>query len=153
MKSQFGLTVIFISHDLSVVKNISDRVSVMYLGKMCEIGDSDLIYEKPAHPYTRVLLAAIPDPENMHSGTVDLLEGELPSAINPPSGCRFRTRCPRAEAICEKEEPVLVQIGNEDHWVACHFPHIDIELDALTSEKGEPIDRITEDEILWPPAD
>ena len=153
MKSQFGLTVIFISHDLSVVKNISDRVSVMYLGKMCEIGDSDLIYEKPAHPYTRVLLAAIPDPENMHSGTVDLLKGELPSAIHPPSGCRFRTRCPRAEAICEKEEPVLVQIGNEDHWVACHFPHIDIELDALTSEKGEPIDRITEDEILWPPAD
>ena len=153
MKSQFGLTVIFISHDLSVVKNISDRVSVMYLGKMCEIGDSDLIYEKPAHPYTRVLLAAIPDPENMHSGTVDLLEGELPSAINPPSGCRFRTRCPRAEAICEKEEPVLVQIGNKDHWVACHFPHIDIELDALTSEKGEPIDHITEDEILWPPAD
>ena len=153
MKSQFGLTVIFISHDLSVVKNISDRVSVMYLGKMCEIGDSDLIYEKPAHPYTRVLLAAIPDPENMHSGTVDLLEGELPSAIHPPSGCRFRTRCPRAEAICEKEEPELVQIGNKDHWVACHFPHIDNELDALTSEKGEPIDHSSEDEILWPPAD
>ena len=105
MKSQFGLTVIFISHDLSVVKNISDRVSVMYLGKMCEIGDSDLIYEKPAHPYTRFLLAAIPDPDNKHSPTVDLLEGELPSAINPPSGCRFRTRCPRAEAICEEEEP------------------------------------------------
>ena len=86
-------------------------------------------------------------PENMHSGTVDLLEGELPSAINPPSGCRFRTRCPRAEAICEKEEPVLVQIGKKDHWVACHFSHIDNELNALTIEKGEPIDHSTEDEI------
>ena len=153
MKSQFGLTVIFISHDLSVVKNISDRVSVMYLGKMCEIGDSDLIYEKPAHPYTRVLLAAIPDPENIHSGTVDLLKGELPSAINPPSGCRFRTRCPKAKEICENEEPTLLQIGREDHWVACHFPHVDNERDNLTSVKSKPIQESAEDEILWPPAD
>ena len=152
MKSKFGLTVIFISHDLSVVKNISDRVSVMYLGKMCEIGDSDLIYEKPAHPYTRVLLAAIPDPDNMHSGTVDLLEGELPSAINPPSGCRFRTRCPRAESKCEEEEPSLQQVGNEDHWVACHFPHTNFENDPVTNDRAETIVD-NESEVLWPPSD
>lgn len=150
MKSKFGLTVIFISHDLSVVKNISDRVSVMYLGKMCEIGDSDLIYEKPAHPYTRVLLAAIPDPENIHSGAVDLLDGELPSAINPPSGCRFRTRCPRAEDICKEEEPMLLQIGKEDHWVACHFPHSNLE-DSQTLSDPQNSNNDKRDEILWPP--
>ena len=152
MKSKFGLTVIFISHDLSVVKNISDRVSVMYLGKMCEIGDSDLIYEKPAHPYTRVLLAAIPDPENIHSGTVDLLKGELPSAINPPSGCRFRTRCPRAENKCAEEEPTLQQIGLEDHWVACHFPHTNFKSDPTTNGQPEPTVE-NESEVSWPPAD
>ncbi|OUV77944.1 MAG: peptide ABC transporter ATP-binding protein [Acidimicrobiaceae bacterium TMED130] len=152
MKSQFGLTVIFISHDLSVVKNISDRVSVMYLGKMCEIGDSDLIYEKPAHPYTRVLLAAIPDPDNIHSGTVDLLEGELPSSINPPSGCRFRTRCPKAEKKCEEQEPELQQIGEEDHWVACHFPHTTFENDSITDARSE-LNTDNGSEVLWPPAD
>ena len=139
MKEEYGLTLLFISHDLSVVKNVSDRVAVMYLGKICEIGDGDLIYEKPTHPYTRLLLAAIPDPENKHKDITDILEGELPSPLNPPSGCRFRTRCPRATEKCADEEPEFRQIGSDDHWVACHFPHIEDE--ELASD----------DEISWPP--
>jgi len=122
MKDRYGITLIFISHDLSVVRNVSDRLAVMYLGKMCEVGDGDLIYAKPAHPYTQILLAALPDPTNPHFGVADALDAELPSPINPPSGCRFRTRCPRAEALCAESEPEITQIGDADHWVACHFP-------------------------------
>jgi peptide/nickel transport system ATP-binding protein len=122
MKERYGITLVFISHDLSVVRNVSDRLAVMYLGKMCEIGDGDLIYAKPAHPYTQVLLAALPDPTNPHAGVVDALDSELPSPINPPSGCRFRTRCPRVEAICAEQEPQIAQVGTGDQWVACHFP-------------------------------
>jgi peptide/nickel transport system ATP-binding protein len=125
MKERYGLTLVFISHDLSVVRNVSDRLAVMYLGKMCEIGDGDLVYAKPAHPYTQVLLAALPDPTNLHAGVVDALNFELPSPINPPSGCRFRTRCPRAEAICAEQEPQVTQVGTGDQWVACHFPLTD----------------------------
>ncbi len=125
MKERYGITLVFISHDLSVVRNVSDRLAVMYLGKMCEIGDGDLIYAKPAHPYTQVLLAALPDPTNPHAGVVDAIDGELPSPINPPSGCRFRTRCPRAQAICSEQEPQIAQVGDGDQWVACHFPLID----------------------------
>ena len=125
MKERYGLTLVFISHDLSVVRNVSDRLAVMYLGKMCEIGDGDLVYAKPAHPYTQVLLAAVPDPTNLHAGVVDALNFELPSPINPPSGCRFRTRCPRAEAICAEQEPQITQVGTGDQWVACHFPLTD----------------------------
>lgn len=122
MKARYGLTLLFISHDLSVVKNVSDRVCVMYLGKMCEIGDGDLLYSDPAHPYTKVLLDAVPDVDDNDDTTGDVLGGELPSPINPPSGCRFRTRCPRAEAICSEVEPEIAQVGDQDHWVACHFP-------------------------------
>ena len=125
MKERDGLTLVFISHDLSVVRNVSDRLAVMYLGKMCEIGDGDLVYAKPAHPYTQALLAALPDPTNLHAGVVDALNFELPSPINPPSGCRFRTRCPRAEAICAEQEPQITQVGTGDQWVACHFPLTD----------------------------
>jgi peptide/nickel transport system ATP-binding protein len=125
MKERYGITLVFISHDLSVVRNVSDRLAVMYLGKMCEIGDGDLIYAQPAHPYTQVLLAALPDPTNPHAGVVDALDSELPSPINPPSGCRFRTRCPRAEAICAEQEPQIAQVGTGDQWVACHFPLTD----------------------------
>lgn len=125
MKERYGITLVFISHDLSVVRNVSDRLAVMYLGKMCEIGDGDLIYARPAHPYTQVLLAALPDPTNPHAGVVDALDSELPSPINPPSGCRFRTRCPRAEAICAEQEPQIAQVGTGDQWVACHFPLTD----------------------------
>lgn len=123
MKARYGLTLLFISHDLSVVKNISDRVAVMYLGKLCEIGDGDLLYDAPAHPYTQLLLAAVPDPSNKHANDDQRLEGELPSPINPPSGCRFRTRCPRAQDICASEEPQMRQVAEgRDQWVACHFP-------------------------------
>ena len=122
MKRRYGLTVLFISHDLSVVKNVSDRIVVMYLGKVCEIGDTAALYSHPAHPYTRALLASIPEP----APTVDVSEGdigdELPSATDPPSGCRFHTRCPRATDICGEVEPVSEQVGDADHYVACHHP-------------------------------
>ena len=122
MKRRYGLTVLFISHDLSVVKNVSDRIVVMYLGKVCEIGSTAEIYSHPAHPYTRALLASIPEP----APTVDVSEGdigdELPSATDPPSGCRFHTRCPRATDVCGEVEPVSEQVGDADHYVACHHP-------------------------------
>ncbi len=126
MKTRYGLTLLFISHDLSVVKNISDRVAVMYLGKLCEIGDGDLLYQSPAHPYTRLLLAAVPDPSNKHASDSEVLAGELPSPIDPPSGCRFRTRCPNVQEICAEQEPQMAQVaGGGDQWVACHFPLVE----------------------------
>lgn len=117
-----GLSMLFISHDLAVVKNISDRIAVMYLGRLCEIGPSEELYRAPAHPYTRGLLAAVPSPDpcrQLPEGTI--LQGELPSAIDPPSGCRFRTRCPRAEACCTDVQPELREIA-PGRSVACHFP-------------------------------
>ncbi len=122
MKARYQLTMIFIAHDLAVVKNISDRVAVMYLGKLCELGESDRLYAKPAHPYTNALLASIPVPDPEAARSDVALTGELPSPINPPSGCRFRTRCPRARDICAREEPRVEQIDT-GHYVACHFPH------------------------------
>jgi peptide/nickel transport system ATP-binding protein len=122
MKARYGLTLIFIAHDLAVVKVVSDRVAVMYLGKLCEIARTEQLFREPAHPYTRVLLAAIPvpDPDAPLAETVPV--GEPPSPIAPPSGCRFRTRCPRSTERCAAEEPVMRPIG-EGHFVACHFPH------------------------------
>jgi oligopeptide/dipeptide ABC transporter ATP-binding protein len=126
MKARYGLTLVFIAHDLAVVKNISDRVMVMYLGKICEVGPPDILYEAPAHPYTEALLSAIPvpDPTVQHSEAA-ALAGELPSPVAPPSGCRFRTRCPKAQELCAAEEPVIRPAGG-DHFVACHFPLIDV---------------------------
>ena len=123
MKARYGLTLVFIAHDLAVVKNISDRVAVMYLGKLCEVGPADALYEEPAHPYTRSLLASIPRPEPGTQPTEPALEGELPSPVDPPSGCRFRTRCPRAADRCAQEEPQMRAIAT-GHHVACHFPHL-----------------------------
>ena len=123
MKDKYGLTLLFISHDLSVVMNVSDRVVVMYLGKICEIGSSDTIYSLPAHPYTRVLLASAPEPASTVDASESAIGDDIPSPINPPTGCRFRTRCPSAQAICEDKEPEMQQVG-EDHFVACHFPVI-----------------------------
>jgi peptide/nickel transport system ATP-binding protein len=122
MKQRYGLTLLFIAHDLAVVKNISDRVAVMYLGKLCEIAHPDELYASPKHPYTAALLNSIPipDPERSAKSVVHIA-GELPSPINPPSGCRFRTRCPRAQQVCADEEPKIEAIG-PDHYVACHFP-------------------------------
>jgi peptide/nickel transport system ATP-binding protein len=121
LKDRLGLTLVFISHDLAVVKNVSDRVAVMYLGKIVETAPAQELYEHARHHYTAGLLAAIPDDEPGTGRTIDGLTGELPSPVDPPSGCRFRTRCVRAEERCAAEEPVLRPVGPE-HLVACHFP-------------------------------
>jgi peptide/nickel transport system ATP-binding protein len=121
LKAEYGLTLLFIAHDLAVVKNVSDRVAVMYLGKICEIGPADTLYEAPAHPYTEFLLGAAleADPDSpMHA---QVLEGEPPSPLNPPSGCRFRTRCPHATQLCADQEPLPQEVA-PGHQVACHFP-------------------------------
>jgi peptide/nickel transport system ATP-binding protein len=121
LKAEYGLTLLFIAHDLAVVKNVSDRVAVMYLGKICEIGPADVLYDSPEHPYTKFLLGAAleADPDApMHS---EVLGGEPPSPLNPPSGCRFRTRCPFATDKCAQEEPGLVELAT-GHQVACHYP-------------------------------
>ena len=123
MKDRYGLTLVFISHDLSVVHNVSDRVIVMYLGKVCEVGGADTLYSAPAHPYTRVLLASAPEPASTVDESESAIGDEIPSPIDPPSGCRFRTRCPRAEARCADEEPMMRSVG-DDHFVACHFPSL-----------------------------
>ncbi len=123
MKDRYGLTLVFISHDLSVVRNVSDRVVVMYLGKVCEIGASDALYSAPAHPYTRVLLASAPEPAPVVDASEAAIGDEIPSPVDPPSGCRFRTRCPRASDLCTSDEPQMCQVG-EDHFVACHHPSL-----------------------------
>ncbi|MCK9926283.1 ATP-binding cassette domain-containing protein [Frankia sp. Mgl5] len=121
LKAEFDLTVVFIAHDLGVVRAVSDDVLVMYLGKVCEFGDSDLVYDQPAHPYTRALLDSVPltDPERGFTGPA--LEGDLPSPLSPPTGCRFRTRCPLAEERCAAEEPEIREV-RPGQYVACHFP-------------------------------
>ncbi|HVM09520.1 MAG TPA: oligopeptide/dipeptide ABC transporter ATP-binding protein [Acidimicrobiales bacterium] len=121
MKARYQLTLVFIAHDLAVVKNVSDRVAVMYLGKVCEVAGSDDLYEQPHHPYTAALLASIPEPNPEARPSAAGLKGELPSPLDPPSGCRFRTRCPRAQDRCAAEEPLMREVET-DHFVACHFP-------------------------------
>jgi peptide/nickel transport system ATP-binding protein len=121
VKREYDLTILFIAHDLAVVKNVSDRVAVMYLGRLCEIAPSDLLYESPAHHYTAALLASAVEPDPEATRTSVALSGEPPSPINPPSGCRFRTRCPRAEARCAEEVPEMRALA-PGHIVACHFP-------------------------------
>jgi peptide/nickel transport system ATP-binding protein len=124
LQGEHDLTYIFISHDLSVVRYLADRIAVMYLGKLVEIGPADEVYERAAHPYTAGLLEAIPlaDPERERAKAKAVIKGELPSAANPPSGCRFRTRCLRAQQICADQEPVLQPFGIPAHRAACHFP-------------------------------
>lgn len=121
LQEEMGLTYLFIAHDLSIVKHISRRIGVMYLGKLVEIADSYELTSQPAHPYTKSLISAIPipDPQTSRKKKRIVLEGDVPSPLNPPSGCRFRTRCPYATEICAKEEPKLRQIGN-GHFAACH---------------------------------
>jgi peptide/nickel transport system ATP-binding protein len=122
LKRDRGLTMVFIAHDLAVVKNVSDRVAVMYLGKLCEVAPPDVLYRTPEHPYTEALLTSIPEPDpGVSRNGKAPLSGDLPSPIDPPSGCRFRTRCPFAQQRCADEEPQMRAVA-PDHFVACHFP-------------------------------
>jgi len=125
LQEEFGMAYVFIAHDLSVVRHISDRVGVMYLGKMVELGNEDEIYSRPTHPYTQALLSAvpIPDPTQREHRDQIVLTGDVPSPANPPTGCRFHTRCWRAQDICSREEPLLElrSDGAEAHLSACHF--------------------------------
>ena len=123
LREDLGLSYLFIAHDLALVKQVSDRVAVMYLGKLCEIGPVRSIFSGPLHPYTFALLNSIPSPDPTvgRRETASVISGELPSPLDPPSGCRFRTRCPRAADLCAAEVPELRQLG-DGHLVACHFP-------------------------------
>jgi len=121
MKETHGLTMLFISHDMAVVKAISTRVMVMYLGKICEVAPPDVLYSNPAHHYTRALLNSVPIPDPTKQIRTELLQGEPPSPMNPPSGCRFRTRCVGASALCAEQEPQLREVS-PGQFVACHHP-------------------------------
>ena len=121
LQEEMGMAYIFISHDLSVIKHISDRVAVMYLGHVVEIADKKDLYDHPMHPYTVALLSAIPVPDRKHKKEKIVLEGDLPSPANPPSGCVFHTRCYKAQEICKTQVPELKECGN-GHCCACHFP-------------------------------
>ena len=138
LKAKYNLTLVFVAHDLAVVKNISDRVAVMYLGKLCEVADANSLYANPAHPYSALLVGSSPVPDPLVEIDETMVEeGELPSPINPPSGCRFRTRCPSADDICERLEPQMEQIG-PDHFVACHHPLVTSTEVNLSSNGTEP---------------
>jgi len=126
LKYEYGLTLVFIAHDLAVVKNISDRVAVMYLGKLCEVSESNTLYRSPAHPYTELLLSSSPLPDPTAKVDITMVEeGDVPSPIEPPSGCRFRTRCSYATERCAEEEPMMRKVS-DDHFVACHHPLVSV---------------------------
>jgi oligopeptide/dipeptide ABC transporter ATP-binding protein len=120
LQEQMDLSYLFIAHDLSVVEHISDRVAVMYLGRIVEVASDQDLYEKPLHPYTQALLSAVPVPDPDIRKKRIILEGDVPSPLNPPSGCAFHTRCPAKKDVCSQERPELTDVGN-DHYVACHL--------------------------------
>ena len=121
MKRRYGLTLLFIAHDLAVVKAVSDRIAVMYLGKLCEVGPTEQLFNRPAHPYTALLLEAIPVPDPTVKPAANVAVGEPPSPLAPPSGCRFRTRCPRADGLCASAMPELRELA-PGQFAACHHP-------------------------------
>ena len=120
LQEQFGLTYLFIAHDLSVIRYISDRVAVMYLGKIVEVAETEALFMNPKHPYTEALMSAVPVPDPDYKGEQILLVGDVPSPMNPPSGCYFHARCRYAEKVCRVESPLYRDLGNE-HFVSCHF--------------------------------
>ncbi len=120
LQKEFGLTYLFIAHDLSVVRHISDRVAVMYLGKIVEMAETEELFRNPRHPYTEALLSAVPVPDPDYQRERIILKGDVPSPVNPPSGCYFHPRCPYAQPICKEQEPPFIDIGGE-HFASCHF--------------------------------
>jgi oligopeptide/dipeptide ABC transporter ATP-binding protein len=140
LRAELGLSYLFIAHDLALVKQVSDRVAVMYLGKLCEVGPGEVVYRRPLHPYTRALLDSIPSPDPAVARSAadgrasGVISGEPPSPIHPPSGCRFRTRCPRAAELCATEAPPMRELAT-GHSVACHFPLADVARTTARSEE------------------
>jgi len=132
LRAELGLSYLFIAHDLALVKQVSDRVAVMYLGKLAEVGPGEAVYRQPLHPYTRALLDSVPGAATARAATT--IRGEPPSPIHPPSGCRFRTRCPRAEQRCADEEPAMRELAT-GHSVACHFPLVPVAEVTVRSEQ------------------
>lgn len=120
IQEEYGITYLFIAHDLSMVRHISDRIGVMYLGQLVEVAKCDELYENPLHPYTKALLSAIPNPYKDTQSNRIALAGEVPSPINPPKGCRFSSRCSYAKDICRESEPEIKDLGNQ-HFCACHL--------------------------------
>jgi peptide/nickel transport system ATP-binding protein len=136
LRTELGLSYLFIAHDLALVKQVSDRVAVMYLGKLCEVGPGETVYREPLHPYTRALLDSIPGTDHATKRPATTISGEPPSPVHPPSGCRFRTRCPRAAELCAAEEPPLRELAT-GHTVACHFPLVEAARTTVRSEEIE----------------
>jgi oligopeptide transport system ATP-binding protein len=132
LRAELGLSYLFIAHDLALVKQVSDRVAVMYLGKLAEVGPGEDVYRQPLHPYTKALLDSVPGSANAKVSTT--IRGEPPSPVHPPSGCRFRTRCPRAEQRCADEEPAMRELAT-GHSVACHFPLVPVAGTTVRSEQ------------------
>ena len=120
LKEEFDLTYLFITHDLATAKYVCNRIAILYLGKLCEVGTVRDVYQHTIHPYTRALLEAVPVPDPRHRRTEPMPPGEIPNAIDPPPGCHFHTRCPFAQAVCSAQEPPLREV-EPGHWVACHF--------------------------------
>jgi oligopeptide/dipeptide ABC transporter ATP-binding protein len=148
LQDDFGLSYMFIAHDLAVVRHVSDRIAVMYLGKLMELSPGRELYDKPIHPYTEALLSAIPipDPKENRARERMVISGEPPNPISPPPGCRFHTRCPRATEICRRIEPPLAEYG-EGHLAACHHP-LNVEASEISSAKRSPLSPLTAGEHM-----